>query len=214
MYRTRARLFFEGTIERQEAVAGPVGEPRGATSISTTDEHRVVSIRVLRTYRGEAQGTVSVSTGSGEGDVDSTARREANTLYADKDDNENLVTSICSGTSLLGHPDTSLRRLMALRFGPAWVELPLVRDKTFVVATRQHTQTSRKKMAVFASGTFVLGNICAPPNERIPLAIQRSLLPLEIRRIDRRGRTRCTGLPSDAGKYMRILRSVGGNLAA
>jgi hypothetical protein len=32
-------------------------------------------------------------------------------VYADKDDNENLVTSICSGTSLLAHADSALRAL-------------------------------------------------------------------------------------------------------
>jgi hypothetical protein len=91
-------------VERQEAVAGPIGEPRDATSISTIDQHRVVSIRVLRTYRGEAPGTVSVSTG-GEGDCGFDVETGSQYLvYADKDDNKNPVTSICSGTSLQRTP--------------------------------------------------------------------------------------------------------------
>lgn len=35
-----SKIIFEGTVERQEAVAMPVGEPRDATSTSTIDQHR------------------------------------------------------------------------------------------------------------------------------------------------------------------------------
>ena len=107
-----SKIIFEGTVERQEAVAGTVGELRDATSISTIDQRRVVSIRVLRTYRGEAVGTVSVSTGSGESDCGFDFETGSQYLvYADKDHNENPVTSICSGTSLLAHADSALRAL-------------------------------------------------------------------------------------------------------
>lgn len=69
-------------------------------------------ILLLRTCRGEAPGTASVSTDSGEGDYGFDFETGSQHLvYADKDDNENLVTSICSGTSLLAHADTSLRAL-------------------------------------------------------------------------------------------------------
>jgi hypothetical protein len=43
--------------------------------------------------------------------VDSTSRQEANTLCTPTDHNENPVTSICSGTSLLAHADSALRAL-------------------------------------------------------------------------------------------------------
>lgn len=53
---------------------------------------------------------MSVSTG-GEGDcVFDFETGSQYLVYADKDDNENLVTSICSGTSLLAHSDSALRR--------------------------------------------------------------------------------------------------------
>jgi hypothetical protein len=107
-----SKIIFEGTVERQEAVAGPIGAPREATSASTLDQHRVVSVRVVRTYRGEVAGTVSVSTGGGEGDCGFDFETGSEYLvYADKDDNESPVTSICSGTSLLAHTDSALRVL-------------------------------------------------------------------------------------------------------
>jgi hypothetical protein len=69
-------------------------------------------VRVVRTYRGEVAGTVSVSTGGGEGDCGFDFETGSQYLvYADKDDNESLVTSICSGTSRLAHADSALRVL-------------------------------------------------------------------------------------------------------
>jgi hypothetical protein len=81
-------------------------------------------------------GTVSVSTGSGKGDCGFGFETVSQYLvYADKDDNENLVTSICSGTSLLAHADPALRALRGeqptpddlldgetyyKKFGPLW----------------------------------------------------------------------------------------------
>jgi hypothetical protein len=101
-------------VERQEAVAGPIGEPRDATSSSTIDQHRVVSIRVLRTYRGEAPGTVSVSTG-GEGDCGFDVETGSQYLvYADKDDNKNPAPAPASAVGL----PSSAHRLGASRAAP------------------------------------------------------------------------------------------------
>lgn len=100
------------------------------------DQHRVVSVRVVHTYRGAVAGTVSVSTGGGEGDCGFDFETGSQYLvYADKVDNESLVTSICSGTSLLAHADAALRVLRGepptqgdlldgetyyKKFGPLW----------------------------------------------------------------------------------------------
>jgi hypothetical protein len=55
---------------------------------------------------------VSVSTGGGEGDCGFDFETGSPYLvYADKVDNASLVTSICSGTSLLAHADSALRVL-------------------------------------------------------------------------------------------------------
>lgn len=63
-----SKIIFEGMVEGQEEVAGPIGAPREATSASMLDQHRVVSLRIAHTYRGEVAGTVSVSMRGGEGD--------------------------------------------------------------------------------------------------------------------------------------------------
>ena len=107
-----SKIIFEGLVESQEARGGPTGAPRDATSTSAGDQHRVVFVRVLRSDRSEAAGTVRVLTGSGEGDCGfdfETGRQYL--VNADRDDNENLVTSICTGTSLLEHADLALRAL-------------------------------------------------------------------------------------------------------
>jgi hypothetical protein len=100
------------------------------------DQHRIVSVRVVHTYRGEVAGTVSVSTGGGESDCGFDFETGSQYLvYADKVDDASLVTSICSGTSLLPHADSALRVLRGeqptqddlldgatyyKKFGPLW----------------------------------------------------------------------------------------------
>jgi hypothetical protein len=131
-----SKIIFENTVERQEAVAGAVRAPREAASTSTLDQHRVVSLRVLHSYRGEAAGTVRVLTGSGVGDCGFDFETGSQYLvYADKGDDENLVTSICTGTSLFAHANVALRTLRSeqptpddlldgatyyKKFGPLW----------------------------------------------------------------------------------------------
>ncbi len=107
-----SKIIFEGSVEEQEAAVGRVEAPREATSKSTLDQHRVVSLRVLRSYRGQAAGTVTVLTGSGEGDCGFDFETGNQYLvYADKGDEGNLVTSICTGTSLLAHAESAVRAL-------------------------------------------------------------------------------------------------------
>ena len=108
-----SKIIFEGTVEKQEVVAGLIGAPREAMSTSGSDQHRVVYVRVQRSYRGEVRGTVRVLTGnSGERDCGFDFETGGQYLvYAGKDDSENLVTSICTGTSLLEEADLALRIL-------------------------------------------------------------------------------------------------------
>src|SRR4249920_1563485 len=49
-------IILEGAVEKQEALVGPVGTSRETTSTGTSDHHRIVSLRVLHSYRGEAAG--------------------------------------------------------------------------------------------------------------------------------------------------------------
>jgi hypothetical protein len=106
------RTIFEGTVEKQQAAAGPIGAPRQATSTSTPEQHRVVSLRVLRSYRGDVAGMVSVLTGSGNGDCGFDFDTGSQYLvYADEVEEGVLVTGIYAGTSLLAHADSALRAL-------------------------------------------------------------------------------------------------------
>ena len=99
-------------MREQETAVGRVEAPQEATSKSTLDQHRVVSLRVLRSYRGEAAGTVSVLTGIGEGDCGFDFETGSQYLvYADKVEDGTLITSICTGTSLLVHSESAMRAL-------------------------------------------------------------------------------------------------------
>ena len=74
--------------------------------------HRAVSIRVLRAYRGQASGDMTVLTGMAPGDCGfdfETGKQYV--VYADRIDAKNLFTSICSGTSQLEHAGPTLRFL-------------------------------------------------------------------------------------------------------
>src|SRR5882724_4689320 len=52
------QVVFEGTVEKQELVTGPIGGPANAMSMTMSGAHRAVSIRVLRAYRGQASGNM------------------------------------------------------------------------------------------------------------------------------------------------------------
>ncbi len=107
-----SKIILEGSVQEQETAVGRVEAPREATSKSTLDQHRIVSLRVLRSYRGEAAGTVSVLTGIGEGDCGFDFETGSQYLvYADKVEDGTLITSICTGTSLLVHSESAMRAL-------------------------------------------------------------------------------------------------------
>jgi hypothetical protein len=106
------KIVIEGLVEEQDVKPGPIGSPADALSMSTAGAHRVVSMRVLRAYRGQVSGTVVILTGMGLGDCGFDFETGKQYLvYADRIDVVNLFTSICSGTSPVEHAGPALRFL-------------------------------------------------------------------------------------------------------
>lgn len=107
-----SKVLFEGVVEKQEIIKGPVGPPVRATSMTTSDSHRVVTIHISRTYRGKVKGLVTLLTGSGIGDCGFDFRTGKEYLvYADNTATGYLFTSICSGTMRLEQAGPALRFL-------------------------------------------------------------------------------------------------------
>ncbi|HTW25306.1 MAG TPA: hypothetical protein VMD78_17015 [Candidatus Baltobacteraceae bacterium] len=110
--RNSTKIVFEGLVEKQDVAGGPVESPADALSMTMAGAHRVVSIRLLRSYRGQASGTVVVLTGMGLGDCGFDFETGKQYLvYADRIDPANLFTSICSGTSPIERAGPTLRFL-------------------------------------------------------------------------------------------------------
>jgi len=112
-----SKIIFEGLVERQELKTGVAGGiPTNALSITLIGQHREVSFRVLRTYRGRVGEDAIVLTGMGLGDCGfdfDTGKQYL--VYADRMSTSDLYTSICSGTSLLEHAGPALRYLRGER---------------------------------------------------------------------------------------------------
>jgi carboxypeptidase family protein len=130
------QIIFEGVVETQELKAGHIWALPNGGSTSLFGGHRVVSVRVLHSYRGEVSGTVNVLTGEGDADCGldfETGRHYL--VYAETIDPENLFTSFCAGTALVEQAGTALRVLRGeqptaddlldrqsyyQKFGPQW----------------------------------------------------------------------------------------------
>ena len=105
-------IIFEGSVEKQELSSGPPGAPATAMSMTFRGEHRVVTIRMLRVYRGEVASNVTVLTGIGGGDCGFDFETGKQYLvYASRIDAKTLSTNICSGTSSLERAGPALRLL-------------------------------------------------------------------------------------------------------
>src|SRR5690349_13460393 len=63
-----SKIIFEGLVEKQELGTGNLAMPATAGSMTTRGGHRLVTVKVLRVYRGKVSGTVVVITGLGGGD--------------------------------------------------------------------------------------------------------------------------------------------------
>jgi hypothetical protein len=108
----QAKVIFEASVEKQELVTGSPGAPDEAMSMTVQGEHRAVSVRVLRSYRGSATGTVRVLTGNGGGDCGFDFETGARYLvYAQEISRGTFFTSICSGTAPLDQAGPALRLL-------------------------------------------------------------------------------------------------------
>ena len=106
------QVIFEGSVEKQELKSGSPGPPSGALSMTEFGSHRAVTFNVLRAYRGNASGNVSVLTGLGGGDCGFDFETGKQYLvYASRINTEILFTSICSGTSSLEDAGPALRFL-------------------------------------------------------------------------------------------------------
>jgi hypothetical protein len=106
------QVIFEGSVEKQELKSGSPGPPPAALSMSTFGSHRDVTFNVLRAYRGNASGSITVLTGLGGGDCGFDFETGKQYLvYASRVNTEILFTSICSGTSSLDEAGPALRFL-------------------------------------------------------------------------------------------------------
>jgi hypothetical protein len=107
-----SKIVFEGLVEKQDVKTGPIGVPASTLSITLASTHRAVSIHVLRAYRGQVSGNVTVLTGMGLGDCGFDFESGKKYLvYADRVDAGSLFTSICTGTSPLEQAGPALRFL-------------------------------------------------------------------------------------------------------
>jgi hypothetical protein len=106
------QVIFEGSVEKQELKSGSPGGPITALSMTGFGSHRAVTFNVLRAYRGNASGKVSVLTGLGGGDCGFDFETGKQYLvYASRVNTEVLFTSICSGTSSVQDAGPALRFL-------------------------------------------------------------------------------------------------------
>src|SRR5689334_20873381 len=107
-----SKIIFEGLVEKQELGSGNLAMPSTAASMTTMGGHRLVTVRVLRVYRGHVSGTVTVITGLAGSDCGFDFETGKQFLiYADRQRSGNLFTSICHGTSGMERAGPALRLL-------------------------------------------------------------------------------------------------------
>ncbi len=107
-----SKVIFEGVVEKQEVQTGSIGAPTNAMSMTAYGEHRVVTLRVSRTYRGSTPEITTVLTGIGNGDCGYDFETGKGYLvYGDPMQGGVLFTSICTGTAPLEQSGPELRFL-------------------------------------------------------------------------------------------------------
>jgi hypothetical protein len=95
-------MIFEGRVEKQEVVTGPMGPPSNALSMTPAGVHRIVTLLVSRAYRGGTSRRVTVFSGMGAGDCGFDFETgEEYLVDARIMEDGALFTSICTGTALL-----------------------------------------------------------------------------------------------------------------
>lgn len=106
-------FIFEGVVEQQKLVQGNPGVPEGTMSMTTSGQHRIVTIRVLRMYRGPSRERYTVRTGFGNGDCGFDFETgKAYLIFADTGGDGSLVTSICTPTKPLEAASPALLRYL------------------------------------------------------------------------------------------------------
>ncbi len=105
--------IFEGTVEKQEVVSGPMGPPSDAFSMTPADAHRVVTFLVTRTYRGHADSRVTIITGLSDGDCGYDFETGKQYLvHATRDNTGNLFfTNMCTRTAEVEKSGPAIRLL-------------------------------------------------------------------------------------------------------
>jgi hypothetical protein len=107
------KYIFEGVVEQQELVQGGLEPPQGESLSTTPRKHRVVTVRVLRTYRGPKQEQFTILTGSEIDDCGfdfATGRKYL--VFADERDDGALFTSMCMLTQGLDLASPALLRYL------------------------------------------------------------------------------------------------------
>jgi hypothetical protein len=105
-------VIFEGRAEKQEIVTGPIGAPSNAMSMTPSGVHRIVTLVVLRTYRGQIAKSVTVFTGTGAGDCGFDFETgEEYLVDARVMQDGTLFTSICTKTAPLAQAGPAVRVL-------------------------------------------------------------------------------------------------------
>jgi hypothetical protein len=100
-----ADTIFEASIAKQNLLNGTMGAPN-AISMTGSGHHRLVSLRVLRVYRGHISGQATVATGFGNGDCGFNFETGKQYLiYAKRAAPDSLYTDICFGTTPLDEAD-------------------------------------------------------------------------------------------------------------
>ena len=105
-------VIVEGRIEKQEVVTGPMGPPSNALSMTPAGVHRIVTLFVLRAYRGRIAQRTAILTGMGGGDCGfdfETGEEYLVDARVMKDGT--LFTSICTGTAPLAEAGAAVRLL-------------------------------------------------------------------------------------------------------
>lgn len=128
-WQSEVEAIFEGKVEHQEVVAGPVMPPKTAMSMTANGQHRLVTMRVLRSYRGSQKEQATVVTGLSEADCGFDFETGKDYLvFAETDSDGHLFTSICTGTAPLEQAGPELRYL---QHSPASSEDLLLIDRYY-----------------------------------------------------------------------------------
>jgi hypothetical protein len=108
----QVQSIFEGSVEHQEIISGPIGSPSSATSMTPSRVHRTDTLRTSRVYRGKNEQHFTVITGLSYGDCGFDFRTgESYLVFATQIEDGQYFTSICTGTNLLEPSGPAVRFL-------------------------------------------------------------------------------------------------------